>query len=88
MAKYFLVLMENTRSGDEMLEVLQRSEIRDIPSRGLKKKKVIPLAPPHIAEDNRQLLEAMFDFANAASNYGDTPVENMLYQLLNIARKM
>ncbi len=88
MAKYFLVLMENIRSGDEMLEVLQRSEIRDIPSRGLKKKKVIPLAPPHIDENSQQLLGVMIAFASVASHYEHPCVEDMLDQMMNIARKM
>ena len=88
MPKYFLVLAEDIDSGGEFVEILTRPEIRDIPSRGLKKKKVVPIAPPHSSLGSQMFLETMLAFAEVASHGEYLCVEDMLDQMMNIARKM
>ena len=88
MPKYFLVLAEDIDSGGEFVEILTRPEIRDIPSRGLKKKKVVPIAPPHISLRSQMFLETMLAFAEVASAGGNYCGEEMLAEILTTARKM
>ena len=78
MPKYFLVLADDVDGGGEVVEVLTRSEIRGISLRSLKKKKVIPLAPPHISLRSQMFLETMLAFAEVASHGEYLCVEDML----------
>lgn len=88
MPKYFLVLLEHVDVGrkSETVEILTRSQIRGLSLRGLKKKKVIPLAPPHIDIRSQCILEAMLAFSEVVS--GEYRCEETLEEILNIARKM
>lgn len=86
MPKYFLVLADDVDGGGEVMEILTKSVIRGLSLRSLKKKKVIPLAPPHIDAKSQQLLESIFALAETVDD--NFYCEKMFEDILRIARKM
>lgn len=86
MPKYFIVLSEDIDSGNEVVEILTRSVIRGLSLRSLKKKKVVPLAPPHVDIRSQKLLESIFAFAELVDD--NFYCEKMFEEILGIARKM